>query len=269
MSTYALAQRGTLAVTSSDTSPKDITLPSPVKPGSSFRIANIRDRRRDALVQHGSISITDVDVSPKDSAALGTAVDTVCAYVTNVTIREKRTNNEFGATVKLNSGTIVRATFGAVAAGDTIDIEFDVVEFKARRGATVRLLDANTVRVEWDGTLAAGETIDVAYEVWDIAPLGDDLKEILFRCQRILGYLAENMVQDMVIADQAGNIVQYRLRVFDTDVHAEAAKINWEAGMQTGELARVQVTQAIDITTNDRKSLIKVLDTVAATPGIG
>jgi len=261
VSEYSLVQRGVAAITSSDTSPKDITLSSAVKPGSTFRVTNIKERRRDVFVQQGSISITNGDAGPtKDSAALGTAVDTTAAYVI-ATIREKRTDNYYGATVKLQSSTVVRATFHQPASGDTIDIDFVVVEHKARRGATARLLDANTLRVEWDGTLAAGETIDVSWEVLDFESLGDDIKEILFRETILEGLIGGCMAMESVTYDDAGNRVTWIIRVFDTAVNLEDREVGIAEGddLETGELARYKATKDIDNEENDVQGLQIVL----------
>lgn len=269
MSTYSLAQRGVLALTSADTSPKDVTLASSIKPGSAQLHAVIRDRRQDCLVQRGSVAITDADTSPKDVAI--TAVDPECTRL-HSTHQEDRAGDARGVTVVLLDEDTVRITWpGTLAPGETVDVTYEVVESRPRRGATARILDANTVRVEWDGTLADGETIDVAWEVWDIAPLGDDIKEILFRLLRVLGYLGENCRQDLLQYDDAGNVVRYRLRIFDSREHAEASDLDLPegSGLQDGELARAVVTQDIDAGKNDRIDLMQVLDTVIATPGVG
>ncbi len=271
MSTYSLVQRGVISVTSADVgTTKDATLSSAVKTGSTFVHATVRDRRRDVFVQSGTIAITDADVSPKDSAALGTAVDTAAAYVL-ATIREKRTNNFYGATVKLQSSTLVRATFGTVAAGDTIDVDFQVVEHKARRGVTVRLADASTVRAEWDTQLAAGETIDIAYEVYDIESVGDDLKEILFRLQRLLAIGGEYSIQDLMTYDQAGNPASYRVRTFDDADSLEAATIDIavDSELEDGELSRHLVTLDWSTARNRPKSIVSELTHILTpTPGV-
>jgi hypothetical protein len=133
----------------------------------------------------------------------------------------------------------------------------------------VRLLDENTIRLEWDGTLAAGETIDAAYEVYDLENLGDDLKELLFREQRVLAYLGENVIQDKILYNNAGVMTQYRLRVFDSKANANGATVDTEnPSLETGELARSTVTQEIVAGKNDRSSLAKVLDLLLTTPGV-
>lgn len=271
MSTYALAQRGVLALTSADTSPKDVTLASSIKTGSAQLHAVVRDTRRNASVQRGTVTLAEAATSPQDVTI--TAVDLACAHV-KVSFRDSRdpAAGGHGVSAKLTSSTNLRLQFyGAVGAGENIEIEWEVVEQKPARSATVRVLDANTVRVEWDGTLAAGETITVAYEVWDISPIGDDIKEILFRLMRALGYLGENCRQDLCQYDDAGNCIQYRLRIFDSRANAEASDLDLPlgSGLQDGEIARAIVTQDIDTGKNDRIDIMQVLDTVIATPGVG
>ena len=137
------------------------------------------------------------------------------------------------------------------------------------RGALVRLLDEDTLRLEWFGELAndpeAGdEKIAVSVEVFDIDRVGNDLRESLYRQQRILGYLGENTRQDLLDYDDAGNIRSYRLRVFDSRANAEASTPELPDGedLQTGELSRVRMTQRILTNTNDRSLLLKVLTDV-------
>lgn len=272
MSTYSLTQRGAIAVTSADgAGPKDVDFATPVKTGSAFIVARIRDRRRDVFVQQGSIAITDADVGgTKDSAAF-TSVDTAAAYVILAGFREKRTDGYSGVSIKLQSDTTVRATFNPPAAGDTIDLEFQVVEHKARRGATLRLLDANTLRLEWDGALAAGETIDCTYEVWDIENLGDDIKELLFRLQKILGIQGENTIQDLQTYDNAGNPTSFRVRVFDTKDDAEAATVDLPEGdgLEDGELSRFKTTLEWVKGRNRPVSILSVRTHLLATPDVG
>ena len=199
MSSYNLVHRGVVTVTVGDTSPKDIALPSPVKPGS-------------AIVLH--------------------------------TLRESRLPDP------------------------VLDLDY--------RGATIRLLDANTLRLEWNGTLSTDpetggvETITASYEVFDLENLGDDVKEILFRLQRLLGYQGENALEDGIVYDDAGRKTQFRLRVFDSAASVNAATENIPDGspLETGELARVTVTQDFDNPRNDRILVAAVRDVLAATPGV-
>lgn len=268
MSDYSLVQRGLISATSADgAGPKDATLASAVKPASTFVVGFVRDRRRNTFVQRGQIAAANPDVSPKDSAAF-TAVDTTAAHVT-ATWKENRAGNARGATLKLLSSTQVRMEWdGVLAAAETLTGEFEVVEHKPRRGAFMRLLNATTVRLEWDGALVAGETIEAHYEAFDLENLGDDVKETLFRLQRMLAYLGENLLQDVIVYDDAGNMVSYRLRLFNSKVNAEAATVDTPGGLETGELSRQTVTQDINFAKNDRLSLIRVLTDLLATPGV-
>jgi len=268
MSDYSLSQRGLISATSADgAGPKDATLASAVKLSSVVVFGFIRDRRRNAFVQRGQIAAANPDTSPKDSAAF-TAVDVDASHIVS-SWRENRAGNAQGATFKLLSPTQVRMEWdGTLGVGETLTGEFEVVEHKPRRAAFLRILNATTVRLEWDGSLAAGETIEAHYEVWDIENLGDDVKELLFRLQRMLAYLGENLLQDKIVYDDAGNMVSYRLRLFNSKVNAEAATVDTPGAFETGELARQTVTQDINFAKNDRLSLIRVLTDLLATPGV-
>lgn len=273
MSDLAIMKRGVVTITDADVgTSKDVTLAAPVKLGSSRVLATMRDRRRNISVQRGTIAITNADAGNfKDSAAF-TAVDMASSEV-SMTCREKRdpTGEEHGVTVKLQSTTAVRATWaGTLAAGETIDVDFEVREHKARRGATIRILDDETLRVEWDLQLAAGETITVSYEVVDLDEIGDMLLEAQFRAQRILGELGINMIQDLTERDDMRNLTQYRIRTFLTREDAVAATLNIPDGspLEDGEISRRTLTVDVDVRSNDRKSLISVLNSVLDTPGL-
>lgn len=195
-----------------------------------------------SLVQRGVVTLVVGDVSPKD-VDLSSSVKLASAKI-NYSYRESRFPDPI------------------------LDLDY--------RGVTVRFLDEDTLRIEWNGTLATdpatggSESITVSYEVMDLEDLGDDIKETLFRLQRVLGYLGENAVQDLLIYDDAGNMTQYRLRTFDSKANAEACTLNIPSGdaLETGEMTRVTVTQDIEIAKNDRLSLIKVLTDLLATPGV-
>ncbi len=271
MSSLTLVRRGVISATSADgAGPKDSDAFSAVKTASSFVVARIRDRRKDVFVQQGTISITDADVGgTKDSSALGTAVDTAAAVVYS-TIREKRTDDYRGATVKLQSSTLVRATFNPPASGDTIDVDFQVVEHKARRGATVRLLSTTQVRLEWDGTLTADETIDAAFDVYDLDDMGDELLELDYKLLRLLGFAGENSMQDGLTYDQAGNPITLRIRTFDTKANRLAATedIPDDDALETGELSRVKSTLTWAVGKNRPSLIVTDLLDSAETPGV-
>lgn len=270
-----LVKAGTIhadSTTGGGVSPLDVTLGGwALELSSAIVVPSIRDKRRNVTVQQGTIAITNADAGPtKDSAALGTAVDIGAAFVIP-SIREKRTDNYYGVSLKLADSTHVRATFHQPAAGDTIDADFQVVEAKPPRGATLKILDDHTLRLEWDGTLQSGESIDVTYYVFDFDAAADDVKEVLFRLTRILGYMGEACRQDLCIYDDAGNLVQYRVRAFDTAAHATASTPDVPAGsgLETGELARYLVNVDIDKGTNDRIGLLMTqVDAVAADPDL-
>jgi hypothetical protein len=274
MADLSMIKRGSFTITHADVgTSKDIALPSTVKTGSSKIRYEVRDRRRNVSVQRGTISITDADAGPtKDSAAF-TAVDMTSAEVKLLGFTEKRdpTGDDHGVRIKLQSTTTVRATWGgALGAGETIDLDFEVVEHKARRGATLRLLDEGTLRAEWDLQLVDGETITYEWEVIDFDQLADMILEVDFKTQRILGELGSNQIQDLPVRDDMRNLVGYRVRTFQTKEDAEAATIDIPDGdpLEEGEMHRRKVVVDIDIRTNDRKSLVSLLDRLMDTPGI-
>lgn len=198
-----------------------------------------------SLVQRGVVTITPADGAGPINVTLGTAVKLGSAKV-HVTIAEQRFPDA--------------------------DSDLDY------RGATVRLTTTTNLQIAWKGGaliddpfLGAAEEITVSYEVFDIEDIGDDLKELLFRTQRILGYLGENVIQDQLIYDDAGNMVQYRLRAFNSKVNAEAATPELPLGdpLEAGEVARVLMTQNINFGKNDRTLLYRLLTNLIDTPGVG
>lgn len=272
MSTFSIIKRGVIQLVEGDTSPKTIALPSAIRSATALLVPGpVKEVRRGISRQHVTIAITDADVSgEKDSVALGTPVDVASAMVENVTIDEKRTDDYRGARVKLQSSTLVRATFNPPAAGDLINVECDVVEFKSYKGAILRIKDDENLEVLFDGEeLQAGETIDLAYNLIDFDDVINGLLEIDFKAVRALGYLGENQIVDKV-GRVTGNQVTYRIRIFDSKANAEAATENIaeDADLETGELSRVSRTVDIDTKNNDRDFMIRVLTDLAATPGI-
>lgn len=185
------------------------------------------------LVKTGVHTIIPTDTSPVDIALPGDAVKLASAYPL-VQVRETRLGSELGA--------------------------------------TAYLFDASTLRIEFKVTpLPAGEEIVVRWYVFDIENLGDEIKEVLFRLQGILGYLGENLVQDLITSDQSGNITQYRMRVFDSKANAENAVLNKVDGspLDMGEQRRVTVTQNVIKAKNTRSTMRKVLDLILSpTPGV-
>ena len=139
-------------------------------------------------------------------------------------------------------------------------------------GVTAYLFDDETLRIEFKVTpLPAGEEIVVRWYVFDLENFGDDMKEALFRLQTILAVLGENMIQDLIASDSSGNLLQYRVRLFDSKTNALAATFNLKDGspLETGELKRHTATQDVIKGKNTRSSLRKVLDISADTPGVG
>ena len=270
MSSLTLVRRGTISATVADgAGPKDSAAFSAVKAASSFVVARIRDRRVNVFRQRRAIAITDADAGgTKDSTAF-TAVDTAASEIITQ-IREKRTDDYRGATVDFLSSTVVRATFNPPAAGDTIDLDVQILEHKARRGATVRLLDTTHVRMEWDGSLTTGETIDCAFDVYDLDDVGDELLELDFKLLRLLGFAGENSIQDALDYDQAGNPTIFRIRTFDTKAHrlAATAGIADEDDLETGELSRVKVTLTWPVGKNRPSLIVSDLLDSAPAPGV-
>lgn len=267
MADYSMIRRGVLTASATDTSPKTATITA-VKLGSASLRATVRENRNNKKLQSGSLALTDADTSPKDVTI--TAVDLTRAKAM-MTFRQLRTNGHDGITVKFLNATTLRFQFGVIDTGDTINAEWMVEEEKTPRSATMRLLNATTVELSWDGgALATGETIVAAYDVEDFNDVGNDFKEVLFRLSRVLGYLGENTRQDLITYDDPGNMILYRLRIFDTKAHAESSTINLPDGedLENGELARVRMTQAILASQNDRTGMIRVLTDLLATPGV-
>src|SRR5579864_9434634 len=131
MSTYALVQRGVAhadSTVNAGVSPLDIVLASPIKLGSAFVVGRPKDIRQNQSVQHVSESLTSVSVSPLDVVI--TSVDLTASHIAGLSFKQKRTNGNDGVTVKLLDATHVRIQFDAIASGDTIDLELDVVTAK-------------------------------------------------------------------------------------------------------------------------------------------
>ena len=272
MSTYSLVKRGVISLTSADAgTSKDVDLASAVKTGSAFITATVKSNRKPVKIQHGQIAATEAATSPQN-AAITAVADLALAHVV-ATTREKRAGG-IGVSVKLSATNQVRAEWlgGALAAGEDIVVEFSVIErLLSRQGATIRLLDEDTVRAEWDTALESGETITISYEVYDLENLGDDLKEILFRLQKILGIQGENSIQDLQTYDNPGNPTSFRVRVFDSEASAEDATIDLPEGgaLEAGELSRYKVTLDWDGGRNRPKSILSVrTHLLTPTPGV-
>ena len=272
MSDYALAQRGVITADETDAagvSPKVVALASTIKPASSFITSSIRDIRKNIFVQRGVENFVQATVFPV-TVVLGTAVDINSSHVV-VTFKDSRvvTPTLRGVQARLTgAGANIEFDAAALGAAETMDVSWEVVQNRQPRLATMRIVDADNVELAWDGTLVAGEKITASFDVWDIENLGDDIKELLFRLQRISGYLGENCMQDELTYDDAGNLTKFRLRLFDSKVNAEAATEDTTGGLETGETARVDISQTIAIDENDRTLLLKVLTDLIATPGV-
>lgn len=160
------------------------------------------------------------------------------------------------------------------------------VQIRERRigdeyGASVEWIDSVTLRMKWfgdpgttegllnDESTGLDEIIVAQVEIMKLAEFMTDVKEILFQGLRTLGYLGENVMQDLLEYDNAGNLVSYRLRIFQSRATLEAATPDRPDGsdLQTGEISRVTMTQDILLSKNDRALLLRVLTDVAETPG--
>ncbi len=268
MSDYSLAQRGVITADETDAagvSPKTVTLGSTIKPASAFIVSSIRDTRKNVFVQRGIETIDNPDTTPRNVAI--TAV-VLAASKVEVSAHEVQTGTALGVRARLTTTTNLELVFTNPGAGDSIEVAWEVIQYMQPRSATLRILDPDNVRLEWDGTLVAGESIVASFDVWDIENFGDDIKELLFRLQRIAGYLGENCVQDELTYDDAGNLTKFRLRLFDSKVNAEDATADTVGGLETGETARVDISQTIRIDKNDRILLLKVLTDLIVTPGV-
>lgn len=262
MSTYSLVQRGVINITSADgVSPKDETLGTSVKTPSSFLTNSVKQVRRTSKITKVVVTAVAADgAGPKDTVISAVILDRT--YLA-ATILVDRTGTQQSATVDLTTTTNLRLKWaGVLAGGDTVEAVVFIVEQVPNDNVTIRLFDADTIRAEWDGgALLAGESIDISYEVFDIENLGDDIKEGLWRQKRILAFHGENSIEDLIIYDDAGNPVTYRIRTFDSKVNAEAAKIDIPDAdpLELGEISRVGVIQDFNVETNDRKSIIMTL----------
>lgn len=273
MATYSLVQRGVIAATSADgAGPKAAVLASAVKPSSAFIVGTVKDNRRRSNAQRGIAAYTNATVFPV-TIPLAAPVDPATSFV-SFSHRDSRvlTPTLRGATARIiNAGADLEINAAALGVGETLDVAWEVIELKAPQMATLRLFDASTVHLTWTGTLQVGETIEASYDVFDIENVGDDLKEILFRERRILAYLGENLLQDLLVYDDPGNLVSYRLRGFDTAANMALATkdISGAAPLQAGEDFRVTVTQDIRTDKNDRILLTKTLtNLLTPTPGV-
>lgn len=182
------------------------------------------------LIKVGTTTIVPTDTSPVNVSFAGAPIKTSSAYPV-ATISETRLGNELGARVVIKDAT-------------SLDIHFKVTP------------------------LPAGEEIIVSWYVYDVENLGDDIKELLFRAQLILGYLGENAIQGNVSIDGQGNFSQYYVRIFDTKTNADAATTNLTDpeldGLETGELTRFRFTQTIARPENERSAMKRVVIVKAA-----
>lgn len=272
MSDYALVQRGNISASGPDASGfKDAVLGTPVKPGSSFVIGHVRAYRGRSVVERGIVNLTNADTSPEDVPI--TDVDDEAKAETRFTHKEVRPTNTTtrGFIGHLTSPTNLRIEYATLAVGETLDIAYEVSNTRGgSETGTLRLFDASTVRLDWDGNLLAGDFVTAQFEVFDLENFGDDMKEALFRMQLILGQLGANAVQDSITFDDAGNMTTYRIRIYDTKDNAEAADLDIadSEALDPGELLRIRATQDIDFAKNDRNSLIRVEIVKAPTPGV-
>ncbi len=274
MSDYSLVQKTVITADETDAagvSPKDFTI-SAVKVTSAFLSSSIRDERHQAFVQRGQEAFVNATVFPV-TVNLGTAVNFATAEV-RISFRDSRvvTPTLRGITARLiNAGADIEFNAAALGVAETIDVAWEVIEHKKPRQATLRLLNATTIRLEWSGTLVAGEQIVASVEVFDIENLGDDIKQILFNGGMALNFLGHNLMQDLITMDKQGNVLSYRLRGFDTAVNLAAATKNIAAiqPLEPGERFRTDITQDIRIDRNDRILLLKTLtDLLSPTPGV-
>ena len=262
MSVYNLVKRGVVNVLPADgASPKNFTLTTPVKTASSFLTHSVKQIRASTKVNDFIVTALAADgAGPKDTPIAAVLKD--ASHLTS-SISVDRTGSQQGATVFLLTNISVRLDWpGTLAGSDEIKASVAVIESLPARGVNIRLTTPTNVEVSWDkGTLLAGESIDVAFEVFDIENLGDDIKEILFRQKRILSFHGENVIEDLIKYDDAGNPITYRVRTFNSKANAEAATFDIPDAdpLEVGELTRVGVIQDFNIETNDRLSIIMTL----------
>lgn len=276
MSDYSLVQRGVVTITNADgASPKKVNLASAIKLSSSFLLLQIEDNRRNPRISRfGQSIVTGDEPSPKDFTH-GITID-------DLTRTQHRTTfhitggSFFGLGSTLSSATEIRFTWNDGLGAESIETETEIIEHRKLtvRGRLINEGGQDKVEISWTPVAAleaTTEQIDVTFEVFDIENLGDDIKELLFRGQLILGHLGENVIQDSIVLDDGGNMVSYRKRIFDSRTNAEAAEadIPDADALATGELSRVKVIQSIEQANNDRDLMTQVvLLKLSPTPGV-
>lgn len=276
MSDYALVQRGTITITDSDTTPLKLDLPSPIKLSSAFLLTKVKDNRAPFRVLHFEDDIESTDEpSPKD-VSLATPAFNLSRTTLTFGSYCKRADQGMGATAELLAGSPTQISIKwppTLAIPDLLHVEADIVERKDLSIGCRLIKESDQDKIEItfvEAAVATGETIEIFWQVFDIENLGDDIKELLFRTQLILGYLGENSVQDAITFDDAGNMVSYRVRIYSSKDNAEAANLDIPDAedLDVGELIRMKAIQDIDFARNDRNSLIRVVLLKAATPGV-
>jgi hypothetical protein len=280
MSDYSLVQRGTIHVTNADgASPKKVNVGSPIKLSSSILVARIEDGRRNPRINEVSQTISSTEEPAPHDFSHGVAIDDHLRTEVHVSHYRDGSGAHSGLSYRLPGTSAIRFEWRDGLSTDTIET---VIQFIEHRLLTVNAVLINEsgqdkIQISWtdnSGTptsaIASDEQIDVTYEIWDIENLGDDIKELLFRGQLILGHLLENVVQDGIVVDTAGNMVAWRRRVFSTKANAEAAERDVPDGdaLATGELVRVKFTQTINFQNNEREELQAVVLAKASTPGV-
>ena len=272
MSEYTLTQR--LIITADETdaagvSPKVVALGSPVKPASTFIAVTVRQVRCGTRVIHITRLFTSADLFPIVTTIPGSlVVDPACTHLTSSFFTD-RTDGVQGILVELALvGTATRFNTTNLPVGEFLELAVDLVETKEPKLATVRLVDANNVELAWDGVLQPGDQIVASVDVFDLEDLGDDIKEILFRQVRLLGYEGENSMQDLIVYDTQGNMLTYRVRTFDSKVNLDGATKGATGALETGELSRVTFTQTIVVGKNDRTLATEALTDVLLNPDI-
>lgn len=275
MSSLVLVYRGVATITSADgAGPKTVTLPGAVRLQTAFVTCSHREKRYPGeTVQRGDVVLTTDDTSPKE-IALATTAPITRSHVVAQTFHNASEYAPYGhgAIVQLKAdGSAVQISFpkAAMTEDEEITVHYEVVtENLESRGVTARLTAVNTLEIHYGAALAAGEELVVAYEVYDLDDVVDKMNEQLYRLTRVLGLLGENALKDLISRDDAGNEVSWRLRVFDTKAHAEAATVDLPDGesLETGELCRVLQTREIIVDVNDETSVLMTRTDLAATP---
>lgn len=141
---YTLVQRGTLVGSGSGVAagPIEFPLVAPLDVDASFLAHSLDVVRGLVVVSRGTISVTSADSGNSKDLTIP-AVSNLATASVRPSLRETRAGNSKGATIRLLNVTTVRVEWeGTVAVGEIIVVNFEVLDRRASLGATLELLTA-------------------------------------------------------------------------------------------------------------------------------